>query len=188
MYLPLEQNHRASIFLQVRTTVDPGGFLQTVRREVQSLDDKLPLADLRTMNEAMGFALLPARLAAGVVSAFAFLALFLAAIGLYGVIAYSVSQGIRDIGIRMALGAQAGDVLKLVFRGGMTLTIIGLAVGLAVGFVLTRLMKDLLYGISPTDPWSYAVAVMALAVVALLAVFLPARKATKVDPMVALRE
>ncbi|MBZ5496079.1 MAG: ABC transporter permease [Acidobacteriia bacterium] len=188
LYLPLEQNHRASVFLHVRTAVDPDGFLQTVRKEVQSLDDKLPLADLKTMHAAMGFALLPARMAAGVVSAFAFLALFLAAVGLYGVMAYSVSQSIRDIGIRMALGAQAGDVLKLILGGGMTLTSIGLGIGLVVGFFLTGLMKGLLYGISPTDPLSYGSAIAVLAMVALLAVLLPARRATRVDPMVALRE
>jgi hypothetical protein len=131
MYFPLEQNHRASLYLHVRTTADPNNFLQTVRREIQALDGKLPVSDLRTMHEALGFALLPARLAAGVVSAFAFLALFLAAIGLYGVIAYSVSQSTRDIGIRMALGAQTGDVLRHVVCGGMTLTGIGLALGLA---------------------------------------------------------
>jgi predicted permease len=188
LYFPLEQNHRASVFLQVRTTVDPDGFLQVVRREVEKLDDKLPLADLRTMDAVMGFALMPARLAAGVVSVFAFLALFLAAVGLYGVIVYSVSQSIRDIGIRMALGAQAGDVLGLVMRGGMTLIFIGLAAGLGIGLLLTRLMTGLLYGISPTDPLSYLAGLIALVAVALLAVYLPARRATKVDPMVALRE
>jgi putative ABC transport system permease protein len=159
-----------------------------VRREVEKLDDKLPLADLRTMDAVMGFALMPARLAAGVVSVFAFLALFLAAVGLYGVIVYSVSQSIRDIGIRMALGAQAGDVLGLVMRGGMTLIFIGLAAGLGIGLLLTRLMTGLLYGISPTDPLSYLAGLIALVAVALLAVYLPARRATKVDPMVALRE
>lgn len=188
LYFPLEQNHRASVFFHVRTTVDPEGFLQAVRKEVLSLDDKLPLTDLRTMNAALGFALLPARMAAGVVSVFALLALLLAAVGLYGVIAYSVSQSTRDIGIRMALGAQAGDVLKLVVRGGMILTSIGLAIGLGVGLILTRLMKGLLYGISPLDPLSYIAAIMILAVVALLAVFLPARRATRVDPLAALRE
>ena len=188
LYLPMEQIYRASFYLHVRTAVDPGGFLETVRKEVQGLDDKLPVSDLRTMHAAMGFALLPARLAAGVVSAFAFLALFLAAIGLYGVIAYSVSQSARDIGIRMALGARAGDVLRLVIRGGMTLTAIGLALGLGLGIALSQLMRGLLYGVSPADPLSYAAAIAVLAATALLAVYVPARRATKVDPMVALRQ
>lgn len=187
-YLPLEQNHRASFFLHVRAAVDPAGMLETVRKEIQSLDSKLPVSDVRTMHAALGFALLPARMAAGIVSAFALLALFLAAIGLYGVMAYSVSQSVRDIGIRMALGAKAGDVLQLVLRGGMMLTFVGLAIGLALGLALTRLMTGLLYGISPTDPLSYVVAVLVLAAVALLAAFLPARRAAKVDPMIALRE
>ncbi len=188
LYLPLEQIYRASFHLHMRTAVDPGGFLETVRREVRSLDDKLPVSDLQTMNGAMGFALLPARLAAGVVSAFALLALFLAAVGLYGVIAYSVSQSSRDIGIRMALGARATDVLRLVIRGGMTLTALGLAIGLGIGIVLAQLMKGLLYGVSPADPISYAAAVGILATVALLAVYVPARRATTVDPMTALRD
>jgi ABC-type antimicrobial peptide transport system permease subunit len=145
------------------------------------------VSDLQTMHAAMGFALLPARLAAGVVSTFAFLALFLAAVGLYGVIAYSVSQSVRDIGIRMALGARAGDVLRLVIRGGMTLTVIGLAIGLGMGIALAQLMRGLLYEVSPADPLSYAAAIAVLAATALLAVYVPARRATKVDPMVALR-
>jgi macrolide transport system ATP-binding/permease protein len=188
LYLPMEQIYRASFILHVRTAVDPGGFLETVRKEVQGLDDKLPVSDLRTMHAAMGFALLPARLAAGVVSAFAFLALFLAAIGLYGVIAYSVSQSARDIGIRMALGARAGDVLRLVIRGGMTLTAIGLALGLGLGIALAQLMRGLLLGVSPADPLSYAAAIAVLAATAFLAVYVPARRATKVDPMIALRQ
>jgi ABC-type antimicrobial peptide transport system permease subunit len=188
IYYPLEQNYRASFFLHVRTQADPAGFLETVRKVVRTLDDKLPLSDLQTMHAAMGFALLPARLAAGVVSAFAFLALFLAAIGLYGIISYTVSTGVRDIGIRMALGATTRDVLRLVLRGGMTLTLCGLGLGLAFGLALTQLMKGLLYGISPLDPLTYAAAVIALALIALLAAYLPARRAARIDPMVALRE
>jgi macrolide transport system ATP-binding/permease protein len=188
LYLPLEQNYRASFYLHVRTYVDPAGFLETVRKEVGALDDKLPLSGLQTMQGAMGFALLPARLAAGVVSAFAFLALFLAAIGLYGVISYTVSQSVRDIGIRMALGAERNDVLRLVLHGGMTLTLLGLGIGLAFGIALTQLMKGLLYGISPMDPLSYSGAVVVLAFIAFLAAYLPARRATRIDPMAALRE
>ena len=188
IYLPMEQRYRSGFYLHVRTAGDPGSMLETVRKEVRALDDKLPMSDLRTMNAALGFAYLPARMAAGVVTAFAILALFLAALGLYGVIAYSVSQSTRDIGIRMALGATGRDVLNLVVRGGMTLTALGLAVGLALGLALTQLMKGLLYGVSATDVLSYVLAIMVLAGVALLAVILPARRATRIDPIVALRE
>ena len=136
----------AAVNLHVRTSIDPGGFLETVRNDRECLDDKLPVSDLQTMHSAMGFALLPARMAAGVVSGFAFLALFLAAIGLYGVIAYTVGQSVRDIGIRMALGARSNDVFRLVIRGGMGLTIIGLAVGLALGIALTQFVKGCFTG------------------------------------------
>ncbi len=187
-YLPLEQYHRASVFLHVRTAVNPASTIDAVRGVIRTLDSKLPMSDLRTMHAALGFALLPARMAAGVVSGFAVLALFLAAIGLYGVMAYSVSQSVRDIGIRMALGAQARDVLRMILQAGMILTSIGLIIGLVLGFMLTRLMKSLLYGISPADPLSYAIAVLVLVAVACLSVVLPARRAARVDPMAALRE
>jgi ABC-type antimicrobial peptide transport system permease subunit len=140
------------------------------------------------MHAALGFAFMPARMGAGVVAAFAVLALLLAAVGLYGVIAYSVSQGSRDIGIRMALGAHSTDVMGLVLRNGMKLAVIGLVLGLVLGFALTRLMGSLLYGTSTTDPVSYVVGCVVLAGVALLASFLPARRAMKLDPVVVLRD
>jgi predicted permease len=188
LYLPFEQIYRAGFNLHVRTVGDPTDFLETIRKQVNNLDDKLPVSDLRTMHSAMGFALMPARMAASIVSGFAFLALFLAAIGLYGVIAYTVSQSARDIGIRMALGAKAADVFRLVLRGGMSLTAMGLALGLALGIALTRLMRGLLYDISPMDPLSYAGAILLLGAAALLAIYIPARRATRVDPITALRE
>jgi ABC-type antimicrobial peptide transport system permease subunit len=159
-----------------------------VRTEIRDLDPTLPVSDLKTMHAALGFALLPARMAAGVVTAFAFLALLLAAVGLYGVIAYSVSQGMRDIGIRMALGADSTDVLKLVVRQGVKLAFVGLLVGLVAGLGLTRFMAGLLYNVSATDPSAYGVAAIVLAGVALLASYLPAQRATAVDPVVALRD
>ncbi len=188
MYLPLAQNHHGTTVLNARTAGEPAALLPAIRAEIRNLDATLPVSDLKTMHTALGFALLPARMAAGVVSAFAVLALLLAAVGLYGVIAYSVCQGMRDIGIRMALGAGSADVLKLVLRQGVKLVVGGLAIGLVGGLALTRLMSGQLYGVSATDPASYAVAAIVLTGVALLASFLPARRATAVDPVVALRE
>jgi len=188
MYIPIRENYRGSIILHLRTSGDPAGLMEPVRREVAQLDATLPVSDLRPMTAALGFALLPARLGAAAVSMFAVLALFLASVGLYGVVAYFVSQGIRDIGIRMAIGASRADVLRFVLRQGMFTTIIGLAVGLVMALAITRLMTGLLYGVSAADPLAYVAALFALATVAMSATLLPARKASRVDPVVALRQ
>jgi ABC-type antimicrobial peptide transport system permease subunit len=141
-----------------------------------------------TMDAALGYALAPARLGAGVVASFAFLALLLASVGLYGVIAYGVSQSVREIGIRIALGGRPADVLKLIVRQGMVLTAIGFGIGIPAAMALTRLMSGLLYGVSPMDPFAYVGAAAILGLSAFLAAFLPAWRATKVQPLVALRD
>ena len=187
IYLNLAQNFVLSPTLVLRTQGNPLNSLAAVRNEVSSLDKNLPLYDVKTMRQHLGLALLPARLAGSVLGVFGLVALTLAAAGIYGVMAYSVAQRTREIGIRMALGANARDVLRLVARQGMTLVLIGMAIGLAAALALTRLLKSLLFGVSATDAVTFILVSFLLAAIALLACYLPARKATKVDPMVALR-
>jgi len=135
----------------------------------------------------MRLSLFPARIAATVLGVFGLVALMLSAIGIYGITSYAVAQRTREIGIRMALGAQLGDVLKLVLSHGVKLTIIGVAIGLLGAYVVTRAITSVLYGVSPTDPLTFGAVSLLLVFVALLACYVPAKKATKVDPLVALR-
>jgi putative ABC transport system permease protein len=183
---PMWQTYSGATTLIVRGTIDPQGLVALVRDEVQQLDPHLPLAS-RTLVERMNLPLMPARIAASVLGGFGLLALALAAIGIYGVMSYSVAKRTHEIGIRMALGAQRADVLKLVIGHGLTLTIIGMAIGSLAALALTRAMKSLLFGVSATDPSTFVGVAVLLAGVALLASYLPARRASRVDPMVALR-
>jgi predicted permease len=187
IYLNLAQNFVLSPTLVVRTQGNPVDSLSAVRGEVAALDKNLPLYDVKTMRQHLGLALLPSRLAGSVLGIFGLVALTLAAAGIYGVMAYSVAQRTREIGIRMALGANARDVLGLITRQGMTLVLIGMAIGLTVALALTRLLKSLLFGVSATDAVTFTLVPLLLAAIALLACYFPARKATKVDPIVALR-
>lgn len=187
MYLPWQQNYRGTMTLHVRAQGDEFGLFDPVRTAIRSLDNTLPIADMQTMHGAIGFALLPARLAAGAVSGFAVLALLLAAVGLYGVISFTVSQATKDIAIRMALGAQSQQIISLVMKQGMKLTGLGLAGGLAGGLGLAVLMTRLLYGVSAMEPFAYLLAIVLLGGIALLAAWIPARRATQVDPLVTLR-
>lgn len=186
-YLPLSQSYAAFVTLIVRTDGDPKTVLATVRREVQALDPNLPLVAVSPISEVLDQVLWAPRMGAALLAVFGLLALVLAAVGIYGVLAYSVSQRTHEIGLRMALGAQRGDVLKMIVRQGMTLTLIGVVVGLAVAFLVTRFMESLLYGVAATDPLTFTGVSLVLAAVALLATFIPARRATRVDPMIALR-
>ncbi|HJQ24976.1 MAG TPA: ABC transporter permease [Blastocatellia bacterium] len=173
--------------LVVRTTDDPHRLVQTIREQVQAVDANLPVYDVKTMDERLARSLEARRFAVTLLGVFAALALLLAAIGLYGVIAYLVTQRSHEIGIRVALGASRADVLRLVLGQALQLALIGIGVGLAAALALTQFMSSLLFGVSPTDPLTFAAICIILTAVALLASYIPARRATRIDPMVALR-
>jgi ABC-type antimicrobial peptide transport system permease subunit len=173
--------------LLVRTNGDPKNLTAAVRHEVQNLDPNLPPFNVVTLSENIDISLFPARFGALLLGGFGVLALVLATVGIYGVMSYSVSRRTHEIGIRMALGAQGNNVLRLVVGQGMLLALMGVGVGLAAAFALTRVVKSLLYGVGATDLTTFVAIAMLLIVVALLACFIPARRATKIDPLVALR-
>src|SRR5262249_20147355 len=172
--------------LIARTTNNPSATLAAIRDEVLKLDPTMPFVEAKTMSEHLSLSLFPLRIGASVVGSFGLLALLLAAIGIYGVMAFAVSQRTREIGIRMALGAQGADVLRLILKQGITLLLIGLGLGLAGALLLTRLLSSVLYGVSATDAVTFVSVTALLCLVVLLACWLPARRATKVDPMIAL--
>jgi predicted permease len=188
MYLSLRQFWQGGLTLNVRTKDDPAALAGVIRDEVGALDPDLPLTNVRTMNNALGVALLPARLAGAVLGIFGLLGLILACVGIYGVMSYSVAQRKREIGIRMALGAANSNVVRLVVRQGMILVGIGTVIGLAGAFAVGQLVRGLLYGASGLDPVLFAGVTALLGFVALMAVLVPARRASHVHPMVALRE
>jgi putative ABC transport system permease protein len=172
----------------IRTAGDPAAFANTFRREVQALDKDQPVYSVRTMDDVVMNSLGTRRVSTQLFAVFACAALLLAAIGIYGVMAYSVTQRTQEIGLRMALGAQKSDVLALVIRQGMTLTVIGVIVGLAGAFALTRVIGNLLYGVTATDPATFVAIPFLLLFVALLACYLPARRAARLDPTRALAQ
>jgi predicted permease len=186
-YFPMRQKYSPFATLVVRTTGNPDGLLGTVRTQLQPLDKNLAFTNAQTVQQLLGQGLWPARMGAALLGLFGALALVLASIGIYGVLAYSVAQRTSEIGLRMALGAQPRQVLALVLRQGMLLALIGAGVGVAVALPVARLASGLLYGVSATDPLTYAAIIFLLMSVALVACYLPARRATRIDPLVALR-
>jgi putative ABC transport system permease protein len=175
-----------SVFVVARTTGDPLSVAGAVRNEIRQMDANLPVANVRSMNDVVAAALATPRLTGFVLGAFATIALTLAAVGIYGVLAYLVSQRTQEIGIRLAIGADRSQVLGMVLRQGLSLTAVGIVVGLIGAFALTRLMQSLLYEVHPNDPITFVAVAAAVLVIALAASFLPARRATKVSPMSAL--
>ena len=172
--------------LAIRTAGDPAALTTVVRREVAALDPDLPLFNVRTMEDVVAASVGTRRVSMLLFAVFAAAALLLAAVGIYGVMAYSVTQRTQEIGIRLALGAQKGDVLRMVVRQGMTLALIGIAVGVAGALGLTRVIANLLFGVKAADPLTFAAISLLLALVAFAACYLPARRAAKLDPMIAL--
>jgi predicted permease len=189
LYVPFEQHYLGDMTLFLRSAGDDPSVLAGVRQVVRELDRDLPLYDVKTMGSHLrdGIALLFVRMAARLATAFGLLGLVLAVVGVYGVVSYSVSQRVHEIGIRMALGAKTRDVLKLVLGQSLMLTLAGVAIGLGAAFGVTRVMTSLLYGVSATDPLTFGIIAIVLSGVALAASFIPARRALRVDPMVALR-
>jgi len=176
-----------TMYLAVRAAADPTALTAAVRRQAQELDKEQPIADVATMEERRAESLLRTRFNTLLLTIFAAVALTLAAVGIYGVMSYSVAERTREVGIRIALGAQRRDVLGLIVKRGMTLALGGALIGLGGAIAITRLMTGLLYEVSATDPFTLSAVAVVLAAGALLACSLPARRATKVDPMVALR-
>jgi predicted permease len=187
IYFPLEQEYEPSATLVARTTSDPSAMIAAVRSEIARLDGTIPVYDAKTLTDHLGISLFPARIAAAFLGGFGIIALVLAAIGIYGVTSYSVAQRTREIGIRMALGAERRHVISMIIKQGMRLTLLGVGIGLVASLVLTRWMASLLYGVSATDTLTFVVVSATLAGVAILAGFLPARRASRVDPIKALR-
>jgi putative ABC transport system permease protein len=187
MYTSYLQDPFAGMSYVVRSSVEPESLVPAVREAVRSVDRAQPVADVRTMEQIVTEAAAQPRFNSLLLGLFASMALLLAAAGIYGVMSYSVTQRTHEIGIRIALGAQDGDVLRFVVGQGMAMALAGVGLGLACALALTRVMSSLLYGVSATDPATFAAVALLLTAVALLASYLPARRATKVDPMVALR-
>jgi putative ABC transport system permease protein len=186
-YFPMYQQPLQNIGVVVKTTSEPAALLTTMRQQVSQLDPALPIFGIQTMREIRKNSVAPERLSLGLLGGFAALALILALIGLYGLLAFTVTQRQREIGIRMALGAQTFDVLSVVVGQGMRLTLAGVVIGVLGSVALTRVLGSVLFKVAPTDPLTFVTVTLSLCVVALLACYIPARRATKINPMVALR-
>ncbi len=187
MWFAEDQRLESSMSLVIRTTGDPTALIPTLRREVNALDPNLPVSSVRTMEQHLGISLLPARVSGTALGVFGIIGLLLASVGMYGVMAYSVSQRTREIGIRMAIGATAARVIQLIMRQGLTLVLIGTGIGLAGAIAASRLLASVLYGDDAVGPVTFVAVPLVLIAVAALATFVPARRATLVDPAITLR-
>jgi len=187
IYLPHQQFALWSANLVIHTKADPLRLTAAVRNRILTIDREVSIYDVQTMEHRLSSSISSRRFNLLLLGGFSLLALTLAAVGVYGVIAYIVTQRTHEIGIRMALGATVGNVLGLFIRQGMTLVAVGIALGLAGAWALTRIMKSLLFGVSATDPLTFVVSTLLLTVVAALACYLPARRAAKVDPLIAIK-
>jgi putative ABC transport system permease protein len=187
MYLPTLFRPQQTVDLGVRTSGNPMGMVAAVRAQVAAVDRDQPVSDIQTMEQVIDESLGQRRLTLLLLALFAGVALALAMLGIYGAIAYSVLQRTQELGIRRALGAQHADILRLVLRQGLTLAVAGVALGCGGAFALTRLMKTLLFQMNTADPATYLAVALVFVAVALIASYVPARRASKVDPMAALR-
>jgi len=187
VYLSYLQHPNREVVLVLRSAANPEALTASLRKEVSAVDKQQPVSEVETMEQVVSNSLHNQRVATGLLALFATLAMLLAAVGIYGMMAYSVSQRTHEIGIRMALGARPEDVLRMVVRQGMILTLAGVVLGLGAALALTRLIAPTLLTVSPTDPAVFLGVAAFLAAIALAASYLPARRATKVDPMIALR-
>jgi putative ABC transport system permease protein len=187
IYTPFAQTPFMWSNLMIRTSVSPETLFQSVRKAVSSVDSTLEPSNFRTMDQLVATSVARPRFNTSLLAAFAALALALATVGIYAVIAYSVTQRTQEIGVRLALGARKGDVIRLILKQGMWPALAGAALGLAGAWAMTRLISGLLFEVSATDPLTFTAVTLLLLAIALLACWIPARRATKVDPMVALR-
>lgn len=187
MYLPYAQRPIVEAYFVIRTRQSPTATLPEIRNAMNQVDPDLPLAQLKTMDQVLSASVTDWRFRTILLALFGALAVFIAAIGIYGVISYSVAQRTHEIGVRIALGAARRDVVKLVVGQGRRLALWGIVIGLVGAWALTRFLTSLLFGVKPTDPLTFVGVCLALSAVAALASYLPARRATRVDPMVALR-
>jgi predicted permease len=187
VYLPLKQHYSPEVVLYVHTKGDPEKAIPSVRSTVQALGPGVPLLNVQTVPQVLVESLTAPRIGAELLGGFGLLALVLAAIGTYGVMSYSVNQRTQEVGIRMSLGAQPRDVLRLILANGMAMVCAGVVVGLGISTLLTRSMSSLLYGIGAFDAPSFLITAGLLIVVALAACYIPARRAMRVDPIIALR-
>ena len=187
LYYPILQRVTKVLGVVLRGSADPSALAEAARRAIQAVDPNLPVFGVRTLNDMVAGSVAQQRFSAQLMASFAVLAMLLAAIGIYGVLAYSIGQRTREIGIRLALGARGTEVVRMIVWQGMRLILTGAAVGIVSAFAFSRLLARLLYGVRTTDPLVFSVVTAMLIGVALLATYLPARRAIAIDPILALR-